>query len=160
MEVSKFISAQFQPLILEMDSYSPDEYLVAYNQSHLIGCGKWEFNYETGCCFIPDLVKIIFTFDGDITSEEFDSTKATIYTIIATKPPFIDTATEVDDVTSRSIWQQIINIFDSSDFDVPEQMRIGHMFEDNEASFVIVENVFLYPSVYEGNLTFEVDRLE
>ena len=159
MEVSKFISAQFQPLIIEMDSYEPDVYLVAYSLPHLVECGRWELDYETGNCVIRGLVKIIFTFDGDITSPDFDSSKSTVYTIIATKPTFIDNVDEIDDGMSRSIWQQIINIFDSGDFTLPEEMKIGHLFEDNEASFVIVENVFLFPSVHEGNLTFEVDRL-
>lgn len=157
MEMSKFLTAQFQPLVIEYDSYEDNRYIMAYNPEFVLGCGMWEM--RNGVCIIPNLCKIMFTFDGDITSKEFDPSKSSIYTIVCTRLGLMDEDGEVDESTSKLIWRQIINIFTSDIIKIPPELNITKLLDDNEASFIIIDEVTLFPLVLNGKLTFDADRI-
>lgn len=101
----------------------------------------------------------MFTFDGDITYKEFDPSKSSIYTIVCTRLGLMDEDGEVDECTSKLIWRQIINIFTSDIIKIPPELNITKLLDDNEASFIIIDEVTLFPLVLNGKLTFDADRI-
>lgn len=157
MEMSKFLTAQFQPLLIELDSYDHNQYIMSYNPEFVLGCDMWEM--RDGVCIIPNLCKIMFTFDGDITSKEFDPSKSSIYTIVCTRLGLMDNTGEIDESTSKLIWRQIINIFTSDIIKLPPELDISKLLDDHDASFIIIDDVTLFPCVLNGKLTFDADRL-
>ena len=111
MEVKHFIDSLIMPYMIQKESFD-NPMIVAYNLEGIMNASTW-IEDESGICFIPDLVKIEITFDGDINSNEFDDLKAEIFSIVCTTPKFAidDSYSDISEHHNTNILKNIFNCF-------------------------------------------------
>lgn len=155
MELKHFTDSMFLPLMIQRECAN-DPATVAYNLHGIIDNGSWI--EDSNCiCYIPDLVKIELTFDGDINEDDFDPWKAEIFSIVATTPKhFIDDpSTELSHHQNSNTIKNIINCFSGAVIALPDELTIANELLSDAWSYRVVMDQKIYPCVVDGNLFFE-----
>lgn len=154
MEVTDIKASLFRPIMIIKES-AHDQTIVSYSVDSISNSDNW-YQDACGLCYIPDLVKIEVTFDGDINDPLcFDEENATVFSIISTKPEFMDSDDPVTDKQHHLIVGNIINCFSGELMALPHSLQIGNELSDLEWSYRIVGNCKILPCVVDGQLAFE-----
>ena len=143
------------PYMIQKESFD-NPMIVAYNLEGIMNASSW-IEDESGICFIPDLVKIELTFDGDINSNDFDDLKAEIFSIVCTTPKFAldDSSSDITEPHNTNILKNIFNCFNGEMIALPDELLIYKDLFDNCWSYRISHDHRIYPCVVDGNLVFE-----
>lgn len=155
MEVKAFTDSLFLPLMVQREFFD-DNLMVAYDSDCIMNMDTWVEDMS-GLCYIPDLIKIELTFDGDINSPKFDPSKAEIFSIIATKPKsFVndDDPMMTEDENSNML-KNIMNCFSGSMFNIPKEMHIFNNLIEDHWSYRVCLDVKIFVCVVNGSLAFE-----
>lgn len=148
-----FIDSQFSPLVIDLLD-ADGNHFSAVNQQMLLNMKGWQM--INGIPTLQGLVRIVFTLDGNITSETFDYTKANVYSVVSTRPKFMNSDDDLPESITRSVWMQLQNIFSSSDFNIPalipDPFNVANEYDDS--SFMIIDDVMIVPFADSGSFTF------
>ena len=155
MEMTAFTESMFIPLMIQKESF--DEHaIVAFNQEGIMNLGKW-IEDDSGLCYIPDIIKIELTFDGNINDiETFDPVKAEIFSIVATRPKsFVDDVELLTDDQNTNMLKNIINCFSGDVMKLPKELILGEDLMRDAWSYRVAVDQRIYPCVVNGDLVFE-----
>ena len=156
MQTQEFTDSLFMPYLLQRECFNEPD-VVAVNIETIMDSGRWVED-EDGVCYIPDLMKLEISFDGDINShKDFDIFKAEIFSIVGTKPNFLNDEQESSLTRSQhsTTMKNIINCFSGNLMNLPEQLQIYDDLLHRTWSYRYINDVRLYPCVVDGNLVFE-----
>jgi hypothetical protein len=155
MEMKAFADSMFVPLILQKDSFL-EKSTVAYNWQGITNSNQW-IEDDTGVCFLPNLIKIELTFDGNIMSEDFDELKAEIFSIVATTPKsFIgDDGPSMSEDQNTNMLKNIMNCFGGQMIELPEELNIVEYLLNDRWSYRVILARSIYPCVVNGCLFYE-----
>lgn len=155
MEMIAFTESLFLPLMIQKESF--DEHaIVAFNQEGIVNLGKW-IEDDSGLCYVPDVIKIELTFDGNINDyETFDPVKAEIFSIVATRPKnIVDDGKILTDDQNTNMLKNIINCFSGEVMRLPKELQIGNDLLSDSWSYRVAVDRRIYPCVSNGDLVFE-----
>ena len=153
MEVKDFKDSLFRPLMV-MKERGSEPTIVSYASQAIADSDNW-YQDECGLCYIPDLIKIEVTFDGDINDVYFDDREATIFSLVTTRPSFITDEFNISDNQNQLIIGNIINCFSGELMPIPTSLLIGNELSEFEWSYRIINDCKILPCVVEGQLAFE-----
>ena len=156
MEVKDFTNSLFLPLMIQKESFF-EPAIVAYNLEGIINSGDWVED-PSGVCYIPGLIKIEVTFDGNINDHEtFDPLKAEIFSIVGTTPlSFIDDDSSLmSNEENTNMLKNIINCFSGSVFSIPKSLNIYDSLLNDEWSYRVCTDMKICPCVVDGQFVFE-----
>jgi len=155
MEVSHLTESLFLPLMIQREMFD-EPTMVAYSRDSILNLNTW-IEDDIGLCFIPDIIKIELSFDGDVNDpNKFDPSKAEIFSIVATEPPFMigndDAFTENQ---FSNMMKNIINCFSGDMIALPKELQIYDDLLRQEWSYRIRVDQRIYPCVQDGSMAFE-----
>lgn len=153
MEVKDFTSSLFMPFMIQKESFD-EQTTVAFNLEGIMNSEAW-IEDPSGLCFIPDLVKIEVTFDGNINSDDFDESKAEIFGIVATCPKFLSDGEMIGEHQNTNTLKNIMNCFRGDMIALPKELSIYNDLLGLQWSYRIALDQRIYPCVVDGNLVFE-----
>lgn len=156
MEMKAFTESLFLPLMIQREVFD-ESTMVAFNLEGIMNLGTW-IEDESGLCYIPDLMKIEVCFDGDLNDyENFDPTKAEIFSIVATTPSGLDPTSDapLTEDQNTNMLKNIMNCFRGDMITLPEQLKIFDDLLGLEWSYRIAMDQRIYPCVVKGDLVFE-----
>lgn len=153
MEVKDFKDSLFRPLMV-MKEQGSDPTIVSYASQAIADSDNW-YQDECGLCYIPDLIKIEVTFDGDINDVYFDDREATIFSLVTTRPSFITDEFNISDNQNQLIIGNIINCFSGELMPIPTSLLIGNELSEFAWSYRIINDCKILPCVVDGQLAFE-----
>jgi hypothetical protein len=155
MEMRAFADSMFVPLILQRDIMIGQS-TVAYNWQGIANSTQWVED-DSGICYIPNLIKIELTFDGDITSEEFDPLKAEIFSIVGTTPrSFVnDDSQTMSEDQNTNMLKNIMNCFSGTMIELPNDLKIIKELLNDSWSYRVLTECAIYPCVVDGCLVYE-----
>lgn len=155
MEVKAFTESMFLPLMIQREVFD-EQSMVAFNLEGIMNLGTW-IEDESGLCYIPDLMTIEVCFDGNLNDyDNFDPTKAEIFSIVATTPKGIDP--ESDTLTNdqnTNMLKNIMNCFRGDMIALPKELKIFDDLLNQEWSYRVATDQRIYPCVVKGDLVFE-----
>ena len=123
MEVKTFTECLFVPLIIQKEIQEFDV-IVAMNIEGILNNSEWIEDDESGLCYIPDVVKIEIAFDTNINDiETFDPSKADVFSIVATKPLFLETEGLMTDDQNTNMLKNIMNCFCGDMIVLPKELQ-------------------------------------
>ena len=154
MEVKDFTESLFRPMMVLKEQ--PDrQTIVAYHPETIIDSDNW-YQDACGLCYIPDLVKIEVSFDGDLNDPYFNDIEATIFSIVATRPTFLSEFDDITDSQNQLIIGNIINCFSGEIIPIPTSLQVGNELSQFEWSYRIINDCKIMPCVVDGQMVFEV----
>lgn len=155
MEMRAFADSMFIPFIIQKDSFL-EKSTVAYNIQGILNSTDWVED-DIGICYIPNLIKIELTFDGDISSNTFDYMKAEIFSIVATRPKSFsdDDQSDMTEDQHTNMLKNIMNCFSGKMIDLPEDLNIVEYLLNDSWSYRILMDCSLFPCVAGGTLLYE-----
>ena len=155
MEVKHFIDSLFMPYMVQKETFD-SPMIVAYNLEGIMNASSW-IEDESGICYVPNLVKIELTFDGNINSDDFDEFKAEIFSIVSTTPTFAldDCMSDIGEHHNTNILKNIFNCFSGEMISLPKELSIYNDLFELPWSYRISHDHRIYPCVVDGNLVFE-----
>jgi hypothetical protein len=155
MEMKAFADSMFVPLILQKDSFL-EKSTVAFNWQGIVNSTNW-IEDDSGVCFLPNLIKIELTFDGNIAADDFDEMKAEIYSIVGTTPKSFqdDDSIEMTDDQNTNMLKNIMNCFSGKMIDLPEELNIVEYLLNDDWSYRVMTECAIYPCVIDGSLLYE-----
>ena len=155
MEVKHFIDSLFMPYMVQKETFD-SPMIVAYNLEGIMNSSTW-IEDESGICYIPNLIKIELTFDGNINSDDFDDSKAEIFSIVSTTPAFAleDSYSAIDEHHNTNILKNIFNCFSGEMIALPKELTIYNDLFELPWSYRFSHDHRIYPCVVDSNLVFE-----
>ncbi len=156
MEVKHVLESLFVPLMLRKDNFKNNKFYVAVNNEHMMNCGLWKQS-KTGLSYIPNLMRIELTFDGDISDPKFDLYSNDIYSIIGTKPHLLYESGSLTYDQNTNSMKNIINCYSGKLITVPHELDIYTNLLTNNWSYRYVLDSYIYVFIDNGCLTFDSD---
>lgn len=157
MEIKDVTDSMFLPLMIQRELDIENIYTVSLNHDYLMNSGLWVEDVS-GMCYIPNLIKVELSFDGDINDiENFDRLKSEVFSIVATAPKFIvdDLTPNITDDQNTNMMKNIMNCFSGKMMELQEDFILFDSLIEHPWTYRISMDHRIYPCVVNGTLAFE-----
>jgi hypothetical protein len=153
MEMSQFTSNLFIPYLIKSEPFDGED-TIALNYQSLFSAQGWITDPEFGV-MLKDVCKVQIAFQ-DYESERIEWSKSDLFTLAISRPGFLSSNKPMGEQENLFMIKGIINCFDGSIVDLPQELSIKEDLLEMPWSYKIIPRTVIYVDSVDGHLLFDV----